>query len=134
MIISIQNTQSLQYIQNQFTAVFPFLKIEFFQKPHVNGVGSAKKYLLPVKTLVSAIRQRESSADIVIEPGMTVSQLEQMFQSELGLNVQVFRRSGNLWLETTATDSWTLGYQNEQGKRIDDDLQQDEKPDYHEQE
>ncbi len=134
MIISIQNTQSLQHIQHQFTSVFPFLKIEFFQKPHANGAGSARKYLIPVKTLVSAIRQRDSKADIVIEPGMTVSQLEQMFRSELGLNVQVFRRSGNLWLETTATDNWTLGYQNELGKRYDDDLQQDVKPDYNEQE
>jgi hypothetical protein len=134
MTINIQNSQTLLYIQQQFNAAFPFLKIEFFQRPHASGIGSAKKYLIPVKTLVSAVRKKGNSEDIVIEPGMTVAGLEQLFQNELGLNIQVFRRSGKLWLETTATDNWTLAYQNEQGKNIDDDLQQDEKPDYHEQE
>ncbi|MBL7942773.1 MAG: hypothetical protein JNM00_08410 [Flavobacteriales bacterium] len=134
MTINIQNSQTLLYIQQQFTAAFPFLKIEFFQRPHTSGTGSSRKYLIPLKTLVSAVRKKTSNEDIVIEPGMTVARLEQLFQNELGLNIQVFRRSGNLWLETTATDNWTLAYQNEQGKNIDDDLQQDEKPDYHEQE
>jgi hypothetical protein len=32
--------------------------------------------------------------------------------------VQVSRKSGTLWLETTMTDSWTLGQQNEHGREL----------------
>lgn len=46
----------------------------------------------------------------------SVHAFEQMFAAQFGLNVQVFRRSGELYLETTATDDWTLGQQNAEGK------------------
>jgi hypothetical protein len=29
--------------------------------------------------------------------------------------VQVFRKSGNVWLETSATDAWSLKQQNQEG-------------------
>ena len=51
---------------------------------------------------------------------MSVTELETMFRENFGLYVQVFRRSGKLWLETTATDSWTLTVQNDQGKELSD--------------
>jgi hypothetical protein len=35
----------------------------------------------------------------------------------MGLNVQVLRRSGNLWLATTQTDDRTLQQLNESGKQ-----------------
>ncbi len=46
---------------------------------------------------------------------MSVSELEQLFLTKYGLNAQVFRRSGNLWLQTSATDHWTLAEQNRKG-------------------
>ncbi|MBK6949217.1 MAG: hypothetical protein IPH16_15200 [Haliscomenobacter sp.] len=46
---------------------------------------------------------------------MTVREFEQAFYDTYGLNVQVFRRSGNIWIQTTATDSWTLAEQNRKG-------------------
>jgi hypothetical protein len=32
--------------------------------------------------------------------------------------VQVFRKSGKVWLETTVTDGWTLEEQNLQGEAL----------------
>ncbi|HSB94027.1 MAG TPA: hypothetical protein VLC28_12970, partial [Flavitalea sp.] len=55
---------------------------------------------------------------IVIHDGMTVAELEGLFTDKFNLPVQVFRRSGNIWLETTMTDGWTLKQQNEHGKEI----------------
>jgi hypothetical protein len=49
---------------------------------------------------------------------MTVSNLEQKFRDVYGLSVQVFRRSGKAWLETTFTDGWTLEEQNSQGEDL----------------
>ena len=49
---------------------------------------------------------------------MTVGELENIFKDQFGANVQVSRKSGSLWLETTLTDKWTLLQQNEQGKEL----------------
>jgi hypothetical protein len=46
---------------------------------------------------------------------MTVAELERLFVENFGLNAQVFRRSGTLWLQTSATDNWTLAEQNRKG-------------------
>jgi hypothetical protein len=65
-----------------------------------------------------------------------VVELECLFEDQFGLFVQVFRRSGNLWLETTVTDSWSLQKQNEQGKELsgNDWRPQKENIDFREQE
>jgi hypothetical protein len=47
-----------------------------------------------------------------------VQDVEQLLWDAFGLSVQVFRKSGNLWLETTVTDQWSLAYQNEQGREL----------------
>jgi hypothetical protein len=66
---------------------------------------------------------------------MTVQELERVFQEELGLFIQVFRRSGKVWLETTATDNWTLFKQNEEGQELSvrNDAPREDLSDYHEQ-
>jgi hypothetical protein len=53
----------------------------------------------------------------------------------LGLYVQVFRKSGKVWLETTATDNWSLYKQNEEGQELSvhGSSLSEELPDYHEQ-
>jgi hypothetical protein len=49
---------------------------------------------------------------------MSVKQLEKNFSEKCLLNVQVQRRSGNVWLETTITDNWSLEHQNDHGREI----------------
>ena len=49
---------------------------------------------------------------------MKVNELEKIFKDRFNLAVQVFRKSGNLWLETTMTDNWTLQQQNNHGGEI----------------
>jgi hypothetical protein len=38
--------------------------------------------------------------------------------------VQVFRKSGKLWIQTTATDQWTLGEQNKNAMQQHDELKE----------
>jgi hypothetical protein len=40
----------------------------------------------------------------------------------------VFRKSGNLWLETTMTDDWTLQQQNDHGYEISTGKKNKERP------
>lgn len=60
---------------------------------------------------------------------MKVSELEKLFKDKFKLAVQVFRKSGNLWLETTMTDNWSLLQQNNHGREISTNKITDPKPD-----
>jgi hypothetical protein len=99
--------------------VYPYLKLEFFSKKHAVNGASAKKYIEPnTKTLGECGSIHASRAEINITPQMTVADLEQSLSNNYGLSVQVFRKSGKVWLETTFTDGWTLEEQNMQGEEL----------------
>ena len=56
--------------------------------------------------------------DFGVSDNMKVSELEVLLQYEFGLPAQVLRKSGNLWMETTMTDHWSLRQQNDRGQDI----------------
>ncbi len=105
-------------IQKEFNEIFPYLKLEFFNlRSFVRNDFSAKMILPNNKKLSDGVNGIKTGT-IEIENGMKVSDLEKKFKDEFSLAVQVFRKSGNLWLETTMTDDWTLFQQNNHGKEI----------------
>jgi hypothetical protein len=53
---------------------------------------------------------------IDISKQRTAGELESDFRRHLGLSVQVMRKSGDMWIQTTKTDYWTLHQLNEEGK------------------
>jgi len=101
-------------VQQMFSSEFPYLKIEFFKKPHKEFKGSPKKELLSEETLIAEILQKDGS--IEFSENNTVREVEKMFENAFGLHVQIFRKSGNTFLETSVTDNWTLQKQNDTGK------------------
>lgn len=117
MKLTINDQRKISSIQKAFNDLFPYLKLEFFSKPHRPGHASAKR-LMQHHLTIGQCRTQHSSGALTITPVMTVADLEQTFSDLYGLSVQVFRRSGNIWLETTITDSWTLQEQNEQGEAL----------------
>lgn len=118
MKIVINDDRRIHDIQDEFHHQFPFLKIEFFSRPHRKGVGSSKRLMKSNGKSIGECRSIHSKGEIQIEPAMTVSDLEQKFAELFGLSVQVFRKSANVWLETTVTDGWTLEEQNRQGEAL----------------
>lgn len=115
--MTINDRRKIETIQKEFHLNFPYLKLEFFSRQHKPGTGSPRKQKLNEKTL-GECRTIHKKGNIFISPAMTVNDLEQAFSSMYGLNVQVFRKSGKVWLETTATDAWTLEEQNRQGEEL----------------
>ena len=87
------------------------------------------------ETPSASVNSSMSITAIINEYKKYASELEK-FAKEFDLFIQVFRRSGNLWLETTATDNWSLHHQNEQGRELSgsDWRTKDDVSDYHEQE
>lgn len=118
MKITINDHRKIFAIQEEFNKIFPYLKIEFFSKPHQSGGSSSKKLMQhPSKTL-GECRTIHKKGIVTISPNMTVADLEQDFADIYGLSTQVFRKSGKAWLETTLTDGWTLNKQNTQGQEL----------------
>ncbi len=118
MDITINDTRSVAEIQEEFTQSFPYLRLEFFSRPHKTGKPSPRSQMLQNTRTLGEIRTNHLEGEIQITPSMTVSVLEQEFMKHYGLAVQVFRKSGRVWLETTVTDGWTLAEQNAQGEAL----------------
>jgi|694.fasta_scaffold03370_15 hypothetical protein len=135
MKIEINSSDTLENLQQIFNAAFPFLKIEFFTQPHEKGKPTAAKHLVSPKEAIGEFSKTGASGSVNVQENMTVFELEKIFEEKFGLHVQVFRKSGRIWLETTATDGWTLVSQNEHGKELSEfTKEKGETPDYHEQE
>ena len=105
----------LKEIKHAFQDVFPSLKLEFFSNSHNPGHPSPRKEMYNDRTTVGEITTPQTQGAIQLQDDMTVQALEQEFERRFGLHVQVFRRSGSLWLETSVTDKWTLSHQNQHG-------------------
>ena len=53
---------------------------------------------------------------ISIHGHQKVRTLEKHFNELFGVDIQVFRKSGNNWLQTIVTDDWSLSEQNKMGE------------------
>ena len=117
----ITDEKRLADIQLEFQEKFPALKLEFYSAPHQVGTGSTNQELLPATAEIGTVRRIHKSGDLSINGHLKVKTLEQLFFEQYGLNVQVFRKSGDIWLQTTSTDEWTLTEQNNRGARATTD-------------
>ena len=119
MRLLISGDRSIADVQKEFNSAYPFLKLEFFR----NGMKRQSRYHANLK-IGSNTRLRDSwilrkdSGHLDLSDSMTVLELEESFIDQFGLSVQVFRKSGNVWLETTMTDSWTLKQQSDHAREI----------------
>jgi len=113
--MTISDRTTLKDISREFHQMFPGLKLEFYAKSHAEGEGSPVQERLDGNQRLSEVRTVHTEGDLAIDPEMSVSEFEQLFADRYGLNAQVFRKSGNLWMQTTSTDSWSLAQQNRKG-------------------
>lgn len=111
MTINIGESMSVGEIRSEFNAMFPFLRLGFY-KPNEAPNG---KQLSDSFMLKPVLKNKDQ---ILIDASMSVSELENMLSENFGIEAQVFRKSGKLWLETTMTDNWSLAKQNEHGREI----------------
>ncbi len=111
----ITNDKKIKDLQAEFRQVFPSLKLEFYKGSHREGEASPARQQLDNERLLGEVRSVQAMGDLHIQDKMSVSELEKMLLEKFGLNAQVFRRSGTLWLQTSATDHWTLAEQNRKG-------------------
>jgi hypothetical protein len=115
--LRIKSKMTISELQKQFSDEFPYLKLEFFDIPYSPGKLS-KAHQYPANRLLGVCSKIRHEGTITITPADTVGKLEQIFCNEFGLTAEVFRKSGNLWIETSLSNSWTLKLQNDEGKAL----------------
>jgi len=124
--ISTNGRKKLKTLQDDFNDKFPNLKIEFSSKPSIDDKGEsiilrAKDKIDNSKTL-SEVRTKTGDGKISINGRKKTETLEKEFQDVFGLFIQVSRWNRNsdgkeCWLQSSATDDWTLTFQNTFSKK-----------------
>jgi hypothetical protein len=110
MKIVVDKEMTVNQLARAFNEVYPFLKIEVYHRG--NEVGADCFHTL------GEISKMKKPSVLIITPTMSIEQIERFFWEELGLQVAVFRKVGNSWINTSFTNDWTLERQNQMGKNI----------------
>jgi len=108
----VANHRTVADLRADFNKVFPFLNIEFYSTPHETQELLPKDKLIRHDAALKQCRKTDNEGEIALNPEWTVALFEQTMWEQFGLSVQVFRKSGAMWIETSLTDKWTLRQQN----------------------
>ncbi|CAN5589391.1 hypothetical protein BH10BAC3_BH10BAC3_32830 [soil metagenome] len=117
LTLYIEKGNPTEEIAKQFNFYYPYLKIEFYNKPFVKQQHASKKDSAETNSRFGPLAQFNSTGIINISGNRTVRELEFDIAS-LGLYGQVLRKSGHMWIETVLTNDWTLQHQNYEGEQI----------------
>lgn len=133
MDLIIHDSFKLCEIQEEFSRHFPFLKLEFFSfAPGEKKVFSEKYLIRDTNKSLGDVRHIHNFGHLSINGHQKVSTLELNFLKIFGIDIQVFRKSGQVWLETTHTNDWTLTEQNRKGGELEEELSERTAKDYEE--
>ena len=108
MKMNITQNSNTADIREAFENAFDGLKVEFFHHSHKKAEGSPKKDMVSESAEVAQLNPNLKPMSFELNKSMTVNEVERIFEEKLGLHVQVFRKMNITWIETTATDGFTL--------------------------
>ena len=95
------------------------MKIGFYKQTHSQRKGSPKKNTLSSELTIGEVQKNNLTGTIKINRLMKVAELGTAFAKTFGLGVLVFRKSGNVWLQTTVTDDWPLAEKNQKALEME---------------
>jgi hypothetical protein len=125
MEIEIASSRTIKEIQDEFNRKFPYLTLQFF------GLSSVATNLFSKENRIENHNQTlgelyvlDHAGAIELNGDVKVDTLENQFLDEFNIPVQLYRKSGNLWLQTIETNHWTLSEQNRHGEEMDRSLEE----------
>lgn len=114
--IEIRPNETLNEVKQNFSELFPNLKIEFFKHSHGSGEGNTKDDLIQdLNQTLQELGDLKEELQISVDGHKKVQTLENDFSIH-NISIQVFRRSGKVWLQTTTSDEWSLAQQNKEAE------------------
>lgn len=121
MKIQITPRMTIADLQQTFNGLFPKLSLSFFTKPHGIYQFSPVKYLITEQNIsLERLENNPHTAEVNIYAEMTTLELQELFEQEFGLHVQVLCKNGDDWTETTCTDDLSLREQNASATKTKD--------------
>jgi hypothetical protein len=121
MHIQLHDNITLKEIKNVFSDYYPYLKLEFYSKPHLLYESSDERDIMPDEKMLKEIKEIHIDGVIDIQPTEKVTDLEFEFQRRFGLPVQVLRMEQGVWTQTTGMDTFTLKDVNQYSKNDSDE-------------
>jgi len=113
--------QLIQKVQEEFSRAYPFLKI-VFRKSGREPASTLDTGRLDTEDHIRECASALLEKDIRLSDHLKVSELETSLGHLFGTSVQVYRKSGNFWLETSMSREWTLKQQNDHARDIASEL------------
>ena len=117
MLLKIFDRIKIDELQDKFNECFPYLRLEFYSRPHKWQEETDKDYLVQSGSVLEDIRKIHDSGLMNIKSWDQTGKVEQEFQKIYGLNVQIFRLHKNQWIHTSDSDGLTLQEQSELSKK-----------------
>ena len=115
MEIFLSSESTIRQINRELHKSFPLLQLEFYNRKHGVGESSIYAQKFHERTSLKEINKDFRPGVISVDPSDTVAELEQKFQRKFNLSIQVYRKMGDIYLETAETDGLTLEEQNSMG-------------------
>ena len=105
MLIHIRDNFQVSDLKDRFEKCFQELTIEFFfsTKNTLDAVSLADK-----SQRIGDIRNRHVEGDLPIKSWYTVRQVKQEFSDKYGLNVEIYRKENNAWVNSSRMENLTL--------------------------
>jgi hypothetical protein len=114
MKILLHSNRTVEEIKEEFSTIFPFLRIAFSTKKQ-ESEGVINEEVDPSTQLIE-VSGVLKEGDIDINPTDTIKEVEQKFEKQYGLPVHIFRKQKDVWMDTNITDDLTLQEQNTWGR------------------
>lgn len=116
MELNLSYTRTIGEVKQDFATLFPYLKLEFFTEPEEDDEVASVQEQLSDSLLLQKIQTFHCEKNLAFSPAMSVRGFENLLHNELGLAVQIFSKSGGIWIETFTTNHLSLEKQNSMGE------------------
>jgi len=118
MNLIIRPENRIQEIQMEFNTLYPYLKVEFYRPILTPGKFPNRGQRIEGYEPVRKYSKIEKPCYLALNSTRTIYEVESDFQNVFALAAEIYRKSGNNWIETSLTDQWTLEHQNREGELL----------------
>ena len=108
MKIVINNHRRISAIQEEFSTLFPGLRIGFYAKPSHPGASPSTKLIMHSGKSIQDCRAISKDGEIELLPSMNVSDVKENFRDVYGLSIAIFHKGNNGSGETPVNDDSTF--------------------------
>jgi hypothetical protein len=97
MKLHIENNLPLRAIQQEFSAYFPNLRLDFYTMPNKAYISPSIRHKLPAYALIGDCRDVQREGELFVSEIEKVKELEQELSLKFGLHAQVSKKEENVW-------------------------------------